>query len=76
MQMRNLAFRGLRLPRLGAMMRSGVFTTVPATLTDDNVTITPSKYDIELTTDGVKITSSSNIAVVFTTDGLQIQEPA
>jgi len=25
MQMRNLAFRGLRLPRLGAM-RSGVFT--------------------------------------------------
>jgi len=51
-------------------------TTVPATLTDDNVTITPSKYDIELTTDGVKITSSSNIAVVFTTDGLQIQEPA
>jgi len=26
MQMRNLAFRGLRLPRLGAMMQSGVFT--------------------------------------------------
>ena len=26
MQMRNLAFRGLRLPRLGAMMRSGGFS--------------------------------------------------
>jgi len=30
MQMRNLAFRGLRLPRLGAMMQSGGFT--PASL--------------------------------------------
>jgi len=30
MQMRNLAFRGLRLPRLGAMMRSGGFS--PAAL--------------------------------------------
>jgi len=30
MQMRNLAFRGLRLPRLGAMMRSGGFS--PETL--------------------------------------------
>ena len=30
MQMRNLAFRGLRLPRLGAMMQSGVFS--PASL--------------------------------------------
>ena len=30
MQMRNLAFRGLRLPRLGAMMRSGGFS--PASL--------------------------------------------
>jgi len=26
MQMRNLAFRGLRLPRLGAMMQSGGFS--------------------------------------------------
>jgi len=30
MQMRNLAFRGLRLPRLGAMMQSGGFS--PASL--------------------------------------------